>query len=259
MPIAPLAAEPQVDQPFFPVSKVRVRTSDTGHKFRRQWAVVADDTREIFSIVPEGYLLVTNMRAYELGRMAFTLVFGPDAATRLQLFRVTMPRTRSWVHIDLTAEGLEFVPWEQDTWLPFLRVTNSYNRRHALGLTVGVYRQICTNGMIVGERLFKLKVPHSTYEHPERRRAEEFAHRRFDSKEYGEKLQKLTRLSVPPDRFLAGILEILGVKPPARPPRNAARRNGWLRLGRHLSRLGDRLGGHPNPAISGRLKTGHFR
>ena len=233
-------AEPEVDQPFFPVSKVRVRTSDTGHKFRRHWAVVSDDTREIFSIVPEGYLLVTNMRAYELGRMAFTLVFGADAATRLQLFKVTMPMTRSWVHIDLTAEGLEFVPWEKDTWLPFLRVTNSYNRSHALGFTVGVCRWICTNGMIFGERSFKLKVAHATDENLERRLVEEFGQRQFDLTEYGEKLRKLTRLSVPRERFLAGILEILDVKPPAKLPRQSARRDGWLHLGRHLSGLGAR-------------------
>ena len=36
-------AEPEVDQPFFPVSKVRVRTSDTGHTFRRHWAVASCD------------------------------------------------------------------------------------------------------------------------------------------------------------------------------------------------------------------------
>ena len=53
-------AEPDVHQPFFPVSKVRVRASDTGHTFRRHWAVVSDDTREIFSIVTEDYQLVTT-------------------------------------------------------------------------------------------------------------------------------------------------------------------------------------------------------
>ena len=57
--------ESAVEQPFFPVSKVRVRASDTGHVFRRHWAVVSDDRREIFSIVAEDYRLVSNLRAYE--------------------------------------------------------------------------------------------------------------------------------------------------------------------------------------------------
>lgn len=237
---APPVAEPEVAQPFFPVSRVRVRTSDTGHRFRRQWAVVADDTREIFSIVPEGYRLVTNQRAYELGCLAFELVFGADAATGLKLFNVTMPATRSWVHIDLTAEDLKFAPWKKDAWVPFLRVTNSYNRSRALGFTVGVCRWICTNGIIFGERAFKLRVVHAKDENLEQRLVEEFARRRFDVTGYSEKLRKLTRLSVPSDRFLAGILEILHVKPPARLPWQSARRDGWLRLGRHLSAAGDR-------------------
>jgi len=46
-----LSGEPRVEQPFFPVSKVRVRATDTGHSFRRHWAVVADDRREVFAIL----------------------------------------------------------------------------------------------------------------------------------------------------------------------------------------------------------------
>ena len=79
--------ESPVGQPFFPVSKVRVRATDTGHTFRRHWAVVSDDRREVFAIVTEDYQLVSNLRAYEIGRRAFALVFGDDAAVRLKLFQ----------------------------------------------------------------------------------------------------------------------------------------------------------------------------
>ena len=232
--------ESAVDQPFFPVSKVRVRASDTGHVFRRHWAVVSDDCREIFSIVTEDYRLVSNLRAYELGRQAFALVFGKDALAGLRLFHVTMPATRSWAHIDLTAEGLDFAPMGADRWLPFLRVTNSYNRSRALAFTVGVCRWICTNGMIFGEQSLKLKVSHAAEVNLERRLVEAFGHRRFDVAGCRDKLEKLTRLSVPQERFLAGMLEILDVKPPAELPRNAARQEGWLRLGRHLCGLGEK-------------------
>ena len=196
--------ESGVDQPFFPVSKVRVRTSDTGHVFRRHWAVVSDDRREIFSIVAEGYRLVSNLRAYELGRRAFTLVFGKDARAGLRLFHVTMPATRSWAHIDLTAEGLDFAPLGEDRWLPFLRVTNSYNRSRALAFAVGVCRWICTNGMIFGEQSLKLKVSHATDVNLERRLVEAFGHWCFDVPECRDKLEKLARLSVPQERFPAG-------------------------------------------------------
>ena len=243
-----LTAEASLDRPFFPVSRVRVRAADTGHTFRRHWAVVSEDRKEIFSIVTDDYRLVSNARACEFGRQAFALVFGQDAAAKLRLFNVTMPATRSWAHIDLTADSLEFAPIDKDRWLPFLRVTNSYNRSRVLGFTVGVCRWICTNGMIFGEQSLKLKVSHATDVDLERRVVDAFAHRRFDVAGCRDKLEKLTRLSVPPERFPAGMLEILEVKPPAELPQSAARRDGWLRLGRCLHGLGEKyrkeLGGN---------------
>ena len=142
-----LTVEASLDRPFFPVSRVRVRASDTGHTFRRHWAVVSEDRKEIF-----------------------------------------------------------------------------------------------------GKQSLKLKVSHATDVDLERRLVEAFAHRRFDVAGCRDKLEKLTRLSVPQERFPAGMLEILDVKPPAELPRNAARRDGWLRLGRCLRGLGEKyrkdLGGN---------------
>ena len=232
-------AVPGDDGPFFPVSKVRVRAADTGHAFRRHWAVVSDNRKEIFSIVAEDYRLVPNMEAYELGRRAFALVFGSEAAARLELFNVTMPATRSWAQMDLTAESLE-LPLDGDRWLPFLRVTNSYNRSRALGFTIGVCRWICKNGMVFDERSFKLRLVHAADMDLERHVLQTFAHRRFDAKAYTARLENLKRLAVPAERFVAGMLEILGVKVPADLPRNAARRAGWSRLGPHLRGLGEK-------------------
>ena len=232
--------ESPVAQPFFPVSKVRVRATDTGHAFRRHWAVVADDRREVFAIVTEDYQLVSNLRAYELGRRAFALVFGDQATNRLQLFNVNMPATRSWANLDLTAEGLDLALPDEDRWLPFLRVTNSYNRSRALGFTVGVCRWICTNGMIFGEQSLKLNVTHAKDVDLDRRLVGAFAHRRFDVAGCRDKLERLRRLSVAREQFLAGTLEILEMKPPAERPRSAAHRDGWWRLGPWLRRLGDK-------------------
>lgn len=236
--------EEELEELFFPVSKVRVRGADTGHTFGgRQWAVVSDDRKEIFSIVSDDYGLVSNREAYELGRQAFAFVFGGDAETRLQLFKATMPDTRSWAHMDLTAEGLDFAPTDNDddSWLPFLRVTNSYNRSHALGFTVGICRSICCNGMIFGEQSLGLKVPHSARGVDlECVVTEKFAHRHFDVAEHQDKLKRLTRLSVPSERFLAGMLEILDLKPPAERPRNAKRLAAWADLGGRLRSLGEK-------------------
>ena len=180
------------------------------------------------------------MRIVQRIRMLGLLSFPIDMDFDLQLFNVTMPATRSWAHIDLTAEGLDFAAVDKDDWLPFLRVTNSYNRSRALGFTVGVCRSICTNGMIFGEQSLKLKVTHATDVDLERRVVEAFAHRRFDVTGCRENLEKLTRLSVPAERFVVGMLEILEVKLPAALPRRAARRDGWSRLGACLRGLGDK-------------------
>ncbi len=227
-----------LDQPFFPVSKVRVRAVETGHKFRRHWAVVSDDRKEIFSIVTEDYRLVSNAKACELGGRAFALVFGDDAASQLRIFNVAMPSTRSWAHIDLTAENLAFSPIDGDRWLPFLRVSNSYNRSRALGFAVGLCRWICTNGVIFGERSFKLTVTHSVGVDLESRLDDAFRHQRFDGKRYGERLARLRNVTVPTDQFVAGMLEVLDVRVPDSYPRQVAQRNGWSKLGAHFRDLG---------------------
>ena len=229
--------EAEHERAFFPVSKIRVHATDTGHTFRRHWAIVSEDRNEIFSIVTEDYQLVSNARAYELGRRAFGLVFGKDAVAGLGLFNVIMPATRSWAHIDMTAESTAFEPRRGDPWRPFLRVTNSYNRSRALAFTVGICRWICRNGMIFGEQSLKLRVAHTADVDVDRRLADAFTHHRFDVAGCTNRLERLTRLSVPAERFVAGMLEILVLKVPAEPPRNAATRDGWTRLGIHLRYL----------------------
>ena len=102
--------EAEHERSFFPVSKIRVHATDTGHTFRRHWAIVSDDRNQIFSIVTEDYQLVSNARADELGRRVFALVFGKDAVAGLGLFNIIMLATRSWAHIDMTAESTAFEP-----------------------------------------------------------------------------------------------------------------------------------------------------
>ena len=93
---------------------------------------------------------------------------------------------------------------------------------------------------IFGEQSLKLKVAHAKDVDVDRRLVEAFTHRRFDRAECKDKLDRLTRLRVPAERFLAGMLEVLAVKPPAAPPRSAAHRDGWSRLAPWLRGLGDK-------------------
>ena len=239
--IATMAPRPH-DRAFFPVSKVRLSEFGTSHTFTGDWAIVSNDPEEIISIVTADYELVSNVRACELGRRAFELLFGSELATRLRIFNVIMPATRSWAYVDLISDDFSFAIIGEDRWLPFLRVSNSYNRSRALGFTVGVYRQTCTNGMIFDEQPLKLKVTNTASKDLERRLVGAFEHRHFDIERCKGHLTNLMRLSVPTDRFVAGMLEILDVRVPAAIPRHAARRKGWPELGPCFSELGRKYG-----------------
>lgn len=239
--VAGMAPRP-LDRAFFPVSKVRLPELGTSDTLTGHWAIVSNDPKEIVSIVTADYELVSNARACELGRRAFELLFGSNPATRLRIFNVIMPATRSWAYVDLISDDLSFATIGQDRWLPFLRVSNSYNLSRALGFTVGVYRQICANSMIFGDRALKLKVAHTKSEDLERRLVGAFGYRHFDIERCRRRLTNLTRLSVPADRFVAGMLEILDVRVPAEIPRHAARRNGWPELGPCFRELGRKYG-----------------
>lgn len=239
--ITSIAPRPH-DRAFLPVSKVRLSELGTSDTLTGHWAIVSSDPDEIVSIVTADYELVSNAQACELGRRAFELLFGSNPATQLRIFNVIMPATRSWAYVDLISDDLSFVTTGQDRWLPFLRVSNSYNRSRSLGFTVGVYRQICANSMIFGDQALKLNDAHTTSEDLERSFVGAFGYRHFDIERCKERLTSLTRLSVPADRFVAGMLEILDVRVPAEIPRHAARRNGWPELGPCFRELGRKYG-----------------
>ncbi len=124
-------------------------------------AVVDIDRENVLCVVSNEYELVTNKRAIELGKEVFGRVFGAETVNEMEVFNVTVPKTRSFCHIDYWHENDTFEPWQEDKWVPFLRVTNSYNRTRLLRFDVGFCRWVCTNGLIFGHRGATIKYPHS--------------------------------------------------------------------------------------------------
>jgi len=124
-------------------------------------AVVDVDRATVLCVVSNNYELVTNQRAIDLGKEVFDRVFGAEAAKEMEVFHVNGPKTRSFCHIDYWHKNDTFEPWQEDKWVPFLRVTNSYNRMRLLRFDVGFCRWVCTNGLIFGHRGATIKYPHS--------------------------------------------------------------------------------------------------
>lgn len=260
---APDAAGPQARLPDRPAAERRLREAaffgtmteevrrPNGQTVPGRKLIVDSETDTVLADVSSGYRMVRNEEACDLGKRIFGLVFGGDAARELRPFNLTMPKTRSFMHADFTAESLRFALGDGDGWLPFLRVTNSYNRTHQVGFRIGVCRWICMNGLIFEEKSVVVKDKHSGalerwYERA-RRDPEKIGLERFDLEAHRLRLERLAEVAVPEAEFLAGLADGLGMTPAEnldalrspngrqRPsPHTVAR---WSAIGRQLREL----------------------
>lgn len=133
-----------------------------GHlRLDRHYAVVDVDREKAFSVVTDDYALVTNQDAYEMADEIMRKVFQATGANDMSCLNVTMPKTRSFCHIDLVRNDSDFSPFENDKWTAFLRISNSYNRTRLLRFELGFCRWICTNGMIFGQKSVEFRYAHT--------------------------------------------------------------------------------------------------
>lgn len=88
-------------------------------------------------------------------------VFQTTKAEDMVCLKITMPKTRSFCHIDLIHRSSDFSPWEHDKWTAFLRISNSYNRTRLLRFELGFCRWICMNGMIFGSKSIEFSYAHT--------------------------------------------------------------------------------------------------
>ena len=129
--------------------------------------VVNKQSGESFGVVSNSYRLVTNEQALEMGKKHCASLFGADEVGNIEVFKVTAPSTGSYCHIDLIHRSYAMDLWDQhtqsDIYIPYLRVTNSYNKSRALRFDIGFCRQVCLNGTI-----FDSATVRSAYRHLKR-------------------------------------------------------------------------------------------
>lgn len=117
-------------------------------------AVVNTQTGRPLAVVGWKYHLVTNEEALWLGEQCFRQLFRGVDSTQMEVFNIIAPKSKVFCHIDIIRKGYEVNVWSKELWLPYLRVTNSYNGSRALRFDLGFCRELCRNGISLSERPF---------------------------------------------------------------------------------------------------------
>lgn len=133
----------------------------TMHPVKGSRALVNTETERTISVVSSDYRLVTNQEALDLGIKAFEQLFDMLDSSKMRIFNVITPRSKAYCHIDLIHESYNVNVWDQETYLPYIRVTNSYNRYRALSFDIGFVRELCSNGMIFDKESIAFQYHHT--------------------------------------------------------------------------------------------------
>lgn len=139
---------------FFTTSDGKAQRVDT-HK-----AVVDPQNGVSLGVVSNGYRLVANHEALRFAEKCAAQLFAVEPG-QLEVFNVHSPKRPWYCQIDLIHKGYEVNIWKQEVYLPFLRVTNSYNGSRALRFDIGYCRKLCSNGMIFEKEAIQFRFPHS--------------------------------------------------------------------------------------------------
>ena len=181
----------------------------------RHFAVVDSESEYAFAVVTEDYHLVTNQQAYDLAAEALKSVFNFTALEDMACLNVIMPKSRSFCHIDLIHKDSDFEPWKNDRWVPFVRITNSYNRTRRLRFEIGFCRWICLNGCIFCSKSVEISFAHTKQFHEEMRRwHENLSEIKALEQLFIGQLQNLQRFRVPVRWMLPLACKVFDIKIP---------------------------------------------
>lgn len=143
-------------------------THDGQKMISQSQAVVNAETDQILGVVGAQYKLLTNEKAVELGNKCFSKLFESELIRDIEIFGVDAPSTASFCRIDLVHPDYVMNLWDNDkiseTYIPYVRITNSYNASRALRFDVGFCRKICNNGMIFETETIAFKYNHTKSE-----------------------------------------------------------------------------------------------
>ena len=236
------------DELLFPVRRVPVYADLRGgsreglERIQGQRAIVNCATDRVISIVSESYQVVTNREALYYGQLCCRAAFPESGGAEWRVLQAQAPTTMGSCRIDLVhpASALDFVAAGtrglSETYGPFVRVTNSYNRSRALGFEIGFMRLICSNGMLIPDSSIRFAFNHSTRRISQRVR---FEVKKDGFKQLKERFQAfldpLRKCKVPNELFVPTTLAVLRINKPE--PLKHRQIEPWQRLARHLESI----------------------
>lgn len=95
-----------------------------------------------------------------MGKYVLCKLFPMVSEKDLVPFKIITSQAFTSCHIDLIHKDVNLDKWKQDTWLPFVRVSNSFNRTFALPFELGFVRNLCSNGFIFNKEFIPVKYSH---------------------------------------------------------------------------------------------------
>lgn len=144
------------------IKKIYTKTGNSSEVtlIKGKKVIINSNNNNPISIISAGYEIISNEEAYNYGLKCIRSLFKIDNTEKLVVFNVIRPKTLSFCHIDIICPSKTF-EFRNDSFMPFVRITNSYNKLFKLYFRVGICRSICENGMIFGEDSIKFSFNHS--------------------------------------------------------------------------------------------------
>ncbi len=147
----------------FPVKLKPVYIKKNKYKGLTNYSAVTgtiNKKENVFSVVSRNYALILNDEAIVLGKKIFKEMFPGSGVDEFIVFNINYPKTRSYCHIDLINKNYTLNIWRNEVYVPFIRITNSYNKSRKLGFDIGFVRKVCDNGVIFERELVSLNYFH---------------------------------------------------------------------------------------------------
>lgn len=195
-------------------------------------AVVNTVSGNVLGVVHKDYRLISNAHAVELGKRCWTDLFGANEVSDIEIFKVDAPSTASYCHIDLVHSHYEMNLWgeelQSDVFVPYIRVTNSYNTTRALRFDVGFCREICSNGVIFEAQTVRFK-----FSHVKQELGTEISFSRHNAKiqalfdRFAEYARRLRTYGIPRDDCFRIILSLFAIRKETEIDFRAKKENEW--------------------------------
>lgn len=196
-------------QPLYAEIKQPDKISTKQVSVPNHFGVINQKSGRVLSVVGKDYRLISNEIALDLGKQLFRQLYPSVNPEELIPFRVIASSSKTSVHIDLIHPSVNFQVREQESWLPFLRITNSYNGFYALTFEIGFVRKLCANGVMFKKDSLKLKYYHSKKSKLEHIR--DAGQIQAASSEFIRKCQQLEELSISPEMMIPLVFNALNI------------------------------------------------